>query len=102
MPGALFFLVLITSAAGFALLAASQRQHRATLSAAIPLIALPPARQRWLGALLLCASLGFAIARDGVAFGLVVWTLTITLTAFAVAVLLTRLRRPDASTRDAD
>ena len=104
MPGVLFLLVLITSAAGFALLAASQRRHRATLSAAIPLIAIPSARQRWLGALLLCASVGFAIAPDGVAFGLVVWSLTIPLTAFAVAALLTLLARPsrpDAPHRDA-
>jgi hypothetical protein len=84
----LFFLMLITSAAGFAFLAGSQRQHRATFSRRLVVFTGPVSALRWIGVALLCASLCPAVARDGATFGFVVWTLTITVSAFAVAAAL--------------
>lgn len=89
----LFFLVAMTSFAGFTLFAASQRQHRAAIARALPIIAASPRLQRWAGASFLAASMALAFLRDGPAFGLVVWALTVSYTAFLVAALLAWLSK---------
>lgn len=94
MTGVLLFcLAVMTSFAGFALFAASQRQHRAAIARALPIIAFSPRWQRWAGASLLAGSMAIAMLRDGPAFGFVIWALTVPVTAFLVAALLAWLSK---------
>ena len=90
MRDALFFLATcLLGTLGFALLAFSQRQHWPLLRRArqnpptLPL--------RLMGAALLALALLPAICRDGVAFGLLLWSVTMTLAAAVVVVILLRL-----------
>lgn len=89
---ALFLLVIVTSTAGFLMLAASQQQHRKACRRLFVPDKAPAAVLRFTGSLLLLISAIFAVVRDGVAFGLTIWTLTITLSAFCVAVVLMLLK----------
>lgn len=85
MTGALLLLATcITAAIGFALMAASQKQHW-------PLLPLSrrPAAPAWLrpaGWLLVFLAIIPAIVRDGLAFGLLVWSGMITMSAALVVV----------------
>ncbi len=88
----LYLLVIVTSTAGFLLFAASQEQHRKARRRLFVPDKAPVAILRAAGSLLLLISAVFAVARDGVAFGLTIWTLTITLSAFCVAVVLMLLK----------
>jgi hypothetical protein len=87
----LFKLLLAMSTAGFWLLATSQRQHRAVVASTFPAMLVAPWVQRLMGSMLLLASALIAIARDGIAFGITIWVLTISISAFAVVAWLSWL-----------
>lgn len=93
MTGAvLFLLVVIASGGGFLLLAASQEQHRSACRRMLVPDKAPVTVLRIAGSGLLLLSAILAVVRDGFAFGLTIWTLTITLTAFFIALILMLLK----------
>lgn len=76
---------------GFALFALSQKQHRTWAGLPDRIAAF-----RCAGAALLAASVVPAVMRDGVAFGVLVWIGTLTLSACAVVGTLTVLGKRTA------
>ncbi len=88
MADRLLLLAVFASAfAGFACLALSQHRHwRRVLTGEPPRPAVIILRA--LGSVLLALSLGFALVRDGLSFGALLWATTISLAALAVAFTL--------------
>jgi len=80
---ALFALAFI----GFALFAASQKKHWQRITGREGAPSRPQAR-RLLGGLFCLAALACALLRDGPSFGLILWVLTLSVSAFAVAMVL--------------
>lgn len=80
-----------TAALGFALIAFSQRQHWVLLRA--PRRSTPPAWLRPAGWTILGLAVVPALVRDGPAFGLLLWTVMLTVSALLVIVLMARLHK---------
>ncbi len=98
-------LLLVVSGAlaalGFAALALSQQQHWAMVKRAGKAARPPAGLLRLCGALLLILAAIPAILRDGAAFGLLVWSGLLTVSALLVVVFLTRRhRRADGAPDD--
>jgi len=88
MREALLLLALFGLAfSGFALFAASQKKHwqRITEREGTPS---RPRMRRLLGGLSCLAALACALLRDGPSFGAILWVLTLSVSAFAVAMVL--------------
>lgn len=77
---------------GFGLMAFSQKQHWRLFRASTAMTA-PPAWLRVAGWLLVGLAAIPAIARDGPAFGLLLWTIMLTVSGLLVITCLARLRR---------
>jgi hypothetical protein len=74
---------------GFALLALSQDRHRHHLGGERRCPAPLAGPLRLIGAILLAAALALALARDGAAFGSLLWCTALSVCAFAVVCTLT-------------
>jgi len=72
---------------GFALFAGSQKKHGQRLTGREGAPSHPRAR-RQLGGLFCLAALAWALLRDGPSFGAILWVLTLSVSAFAVAMVL--------------
>jgi hypothetical protein len=88
MMGAFFLAVFVLSYAGLALLALSQSRNWTTIAGNAPLPVRHVPALRIGGSLLLVASLAIAIARDGLAFGAILWTVTLTVAGWLVVLTL--------------
>lgn len=80
----------ILAALGFGLIAVSQKQHRTRVR--LPVARRRPATLRSMGYALIAGSVVPAVVRDGWAFGLLVWTTMLTVSALLVVAGLARLR----------
>lgn len=91
MDAMLFAVTFAVSALGFAAIAFAQKQHRPLLpyAASVP----PPAWLRLTGCIFLGVAGTLAVYLHGLAFGLLLWTGILTLSALAVIVCLTRLTK---------
>jgi len=72
---------------GFALLASSQKKHWQRITGRKGMPPSPRAR-RLFGGLFYLAALACALLRDGPSFGSILWVLTLSVSAFAVAMVL--------------
>ena len=80
---------LATAYAGFAVLACTQQRHWHMLTGTVSCPKRQKALLRCAGAALLLLALALAIARDGAAFGSLLWGTAISLAAIAVVLTLT-------------
>jgi hypothetical protein len=76
------------SAAGFALIALTQPQHRLRAAGTPALDPRKALRRRLLGAAFLAASAAVAIWRQGASFGAILWVLSLSAGALLVAAVL--------------
>lgn len=86
-----FFLLLATlalSMAGFAMIALSQRRRRRLIRPSGP--DAPVIAMRLVGSLLIAASIVPVVLRDGLAFGLLIWTTLLSVAAVLVVIWLAK------------
>ena len=82
-------ITLLLNLLGFALLALSQSHHRERVYGQNSTPALVHPRQRAIGFIAIFLGLGTSIASQGASFGILLWVLLMSASAFAVALTLT-------------